>query len=108
MKTVWAGVLIGLSFACAAGAAPKPRMPVPIAPKTATLDPEDQAAILRDDALKGNYAYDWLSELTTRFGPRPAGGPNEKAAAEWAAVKLKALGFDDAHVETFPLQVWKR
>ncbi len=86
----------------------KPRMPVPVPQPAAGLSPEAQAAILRDDALKSNAAYDWVSELTTRFGGRPAGGPNEKAAAEWAVTKLKALGFDDARIETFPLQVWKR
>ena len=113
MKIAVAGLVMAMSFASVAGAQTvKPRMPVPVpqTPKAAApvLSPEDQAALLRDDALKSNAAYDWVSELTTRFGARPAGGPNEKAAAEWAVEKLKALGFDDAHIETFPLQVWKR
>ncbi len=123
MKKVFAGVCVLMGLAGVAQAqAVKPHMPVPktpvVAPAVAApavkpapapvMAVEDQAAILRDDALKSNAAYDWVAELTTRFGPRPAGGPNEKAAADWAVAKLKALGFDEAHIETFPLQVWKR
>jgi len=113
MKILVAGLALVVSVASAAGAQTvKPRMPVPVAPPARLVAsppaPEDQAAILRDDVLKANAAYDWLAELTTRFGARPAGGTNEKAAAEWAVAKLKAMGFDEAHVETFPLQVWKR
>ncbi len=112
MKIAVAGLALALSvvsgFAGAETVKPKMPVPVPQAPKVPALSPEDQAAILRDDALKSNAAYDWVAELTTRFGARSAGGPNEKAAADWAVVKLKALGFDDAHIETFPLQVWKR
>jgi hypothetical protein len=113
MKFGVAGLVLALSFVSVAAGAQtvKTRMPVPVpqTPKVAPApSPEDQAALLRDDALKSNAAYDWVAELTTRFGARSAGGPNEKAAAEWAVAKLKALGFDDAHIETFPLQVWKR
>jgi len=119
MKNGVVGLALALSFVSGVADAQtvKPRNPaagpgsVPQATKAVAapaLSPEDQAAILRDDALKSNAAYDWVAELTTRFGARSAGGPNEKAAAEWAVVKLKALGFDDAHIETFPLQVWKR
>ena len=93
----------------------KPVTAVPIAPAPApaaapapVMKPEDQAAILRDDALKANAAYDWVSELTTRFGARSAGGPNERAAADWAVARLTAMGFTNAHIETFPLQVWRR
>lgn len=67
------------------------------------------AAQLRDAALAGHdVAYSWVSELTTRFGPRPAGSANEQQAAEWAAGRLKALGFENVHIETFPLTAWVR
>ena len=56
-----------------------------LAPAAVAVPVEDQAAALRDDALKSNVAYDFLSELTTRFGPRPAGSEREKQAAEWSA-----------------------
>ena len=54
------------------------------------------AAQLRDAAIAGHdIAYSWVSELTTRFGPRPAGSANEQQAADWAAARLKALGFEN-------------
>jgi carboxypeptidase Q len=71
--------------------------------------PETVAAQLRDAAMAGHdIAYSWVSELTTRFGPRPAGSANEHEAAEWAAARLKALGFDNVHIETFAITAWVR
>ena len=49
-----------------------------------------------------------MSELTTRIGPRPAGSPAERAAAEWSAKKLKALGFENVRIEPFPMTAWVR
>jgi carboxypeptidase Q len=74
-----------------------------------TPPPETVAAQLRDAALAGHdIAYNWVSELTTRFGPRPAGSASEQQAAEWAAARLKALGFDNVHIESFPITAWVR
>jgi carboxypeptidase Q len=82
---------------------------IPARAAPAAAAPETVAAQLRDAALAGHdIAYGWLSELTTRFGPRPAGSPNEQAAAEWAVARLKALGFENAHLESFPLTAWVR
>jgi Zn-dependent M28 family amino/carboxypeptidase len=70
---------------------------------------EQIAAQLRDAALAGeDLAWEWVSELTTRFGPRPAGSDNERQAAEWAAARLKALGFANVHIESFPVTAWVR
>jgi carboxypeptidase Q len=71
---------------------------------------DEQVAVqLRDEALAGqDLAWDWVSELTTRFGPRPAGSDNEHRAAEWAAARFKALGFANVHIETFPITAWVR
>ncbi|HEY2274072.1 MAG TPA: M28 family peptidase [Steroidobacteraceae bacterium] len=70
---------------------------------------EQIAAQLRDEALAGqDLAWDWVSELTTRFGPRLAGSDSEHQAAEWAASRLKALGFANVHVESFPITAWVR
>jgi carboxypeptidase Q len=75
----------------------------------ATPAPEAVAAQLRDAAMAGHtIAYSWVSELTTRFGPRPAGSLSEQQAAEWAVARLKALGFENVHMETFPLTAWVR
>ena len=36
---------------------------------------------VRDQALKGNIALDYVTQITTRFGPRPAGSRAEQDAA---------------------------
>jgi carboxypeptidase Q len=91
------GLLLSLDCVFAVAAAEK------------TPAPETVAGQLRDAALAGHdVAYSWVSELTTRFGPRPAGSASEQQAAEWAAARLKALGFDNVHIETFPITGWVR
>jgi len=63
---------------------------------------------LRSAALKDNVALDYVTQLTTRFGARPAGSPSETAAAEWAAGYLRELGFSNVHIQAFPLVGWER
>jgi carboxypeptidase Q len=74
---------------------------------------QDEATIrtaeqLRDKAMTSNVALDYLTQLTTRFGPRPAGSHSEQAAAAWAADYLKGLGFRNVHIQEFPLVGWER
>lgn len=97
-----------LAIATAASAASppaKPRYPVASGHRPVVETAEN----LRDRAASGdNIALDFVRELTTRFGPRPAGSHNEQAAAAWAADRMKALGFSNVHVEEFPLTGWTR
>jgi carboxypeptidase Q len=74
---------------------------------------QDEATIrtaeqLRDKAMQSNVALDYVTQLTTRFGPRPAGSHSEQAAAAWAADYLKGLGFQNVHIQEFPLVGWER
>jgi Zn-dependent M28 family amino/carboxypeptidase len=70
---------------------------------------ESIASELRDKAMRGeSVAWDFASEITTRIGPRPAGSPAERAAAEWSAKKLKSLGFENVRIEPFPMTAWVR
>ena len=73
-----------------------------------TLPWAETAVQLRDRAMGGTIAYSLVEDITTRFGPRPAGSAAETAAAEWGAVKLKELGFTNVTIETFPLVPWTR
>jgi carboxypeptidase Q len=66
------------------------------------------AASLRDAALRDSVAWEIVSEVTTRFGPRPAGSAADRAAAEWSAAKMKSLGFANVQLEEFPLTAWVR
>jgi carboxypeptidase Q len=94
VTAVAAGALAGAAMAA-----------TPPAPRNS----EALAVQLRDSAIAGrDVAWSWVSELTTRFGPRPAGSANERQAADWAAARLKALGFENVHIETFPLVGWVR
>ncbi|HEX8470368.1 MAG TPA: peptidase M28 family protein, partial [Brevundimonas sp.] len=63
---------------------------------------------LRDKAMQSNVAMDYVTQLTTRFGPRPAGSHSEQAAAAWAADYMKELGFKNVHIQQFPLVGWER
>jgi Zn-dependent M28 family amino/carboxypeptidase len=95
-----------LSAACAV-VAPGLGVHAADVPQVGTFEPT--AIQLRDAAMRGNsIAWDFVSELTTRIGPRPAGSENEHAAAAWAAKKLKDYGFENVRVEEFPIVGWKR
>jgi hypothetical protein len=63
---------------------------------------------VRDAALNDTVALDYVTQLTTRFGPRPAGSASETAAAEWAAGYMRDLGFRNVHIQEFPLVGWER
>ena len=67
-----------------------------------------EAEQLRDRALRDNVAYELVSELTTRFGPRLAGSTSEQASARWGADTFRAMGFDNVSIEEFPLALWTR
>ena len=67
-----------------------------------------RAESLRDAALNQNIALDYVTQLTTRFGPRPAGSHSEQQAAAWAADYMRAQGFQNVRIEQFPLVGWER
>jgi hypothetical protein len=69
---------------------------------------EAQAIAVRDQAMRSNIALDYVTQITTRFGPRPAGSPAEQQAAAWAADYMRALGFQNVRIEDFPLVGWER
>jgi Zn-dependent M28 family amino/carboxypeptidase len=68
----------------------------------------DPARDLAAAALKDGWAYDFLGDLTSEIGPRPAASPAAIKAAEWARPRLLAAGFDDVHFESFPITAWSR
>jgi carboxypeptidase Q len=64
------------------------------------------AAQLRDSALRDTFAYEFLRELTTRFGARPAGSESANAATAWGADVLRSAGLKKVAIEHFPLKRW--
>ena len=98
MRTILAmatGLALGLSAAAQAAPAPDGL--------------KATAAALRDKALAGDsVAYPVVESLTTEVGPRLAGTIQAKRATDWAVAKLKALGFQDVHLEPFAITAWIR
>ena len=96
--------------ASAQTAPPKPSPEVwPAAPAQVSISPElrGQLQTIRDAALNSDYAWQQLVHLTENIGPRPAGSPQAKAAAEYVAGELRKLGIE---VRLEPAQVshWVR
>lgn len=87
------------AFLAAVGSGPA------LAQDAATVRTAEQ---IRDGALGDNRALEFVTELTTRFGPRPAGSSSEQAAAEWAAGWMRENGFRNVRIESFPLIGWER
>ncbi|MBV8909368.1 MAG: M28 family peptidase [Gammaproteobacteria bacterium] len=109
LLTACAGALAALAIARVASSAER-GAPGPATSGAATAhDPERTARQLRESAATSHdVAYEWVRDLTTRFGARPAGSESEQRAAEWAAARLKAFGFENVHTESFPLTAWVR
>lgn len=72
-------------------------------PATAEL-----ARRLRDEALTGTRAYEWVERLTTEVGPRLAGSEAEARGREWAVAALREAGFDNVRLEPFEIDGWER
>ena len=67
-----------------------------------------RAETIRDAALTRNIALDYVTQITTRFGPRPAGSKAEQDASAWAADYMRSHGFQNVRIEAFPLVGWER
>ncbi len=67
-----------------------------------------RAETIRDTALNRNIALDYVTQLTTRFGARPAGSKAEQDASAWAADYMRGHGFQNVRIEQFPLVGWER
>src|SRR5579872_1457167 len=66
------------------------------------------AEALRDKALSDPTAYDYVEALSTELGPRQVGTPGQARTMAWGLARLKALGFQNVHAESFTAQAWLR
>jgi len=71
-------------------------------------DLQATAIALRDKALADSTAWDVTESLSTEVGARPQGSPGMDRARDWGVAKLKTLGFENVHVETFETESWLR
>ena len=104
-------LILALSFLAAtplaAQALPTPT-PAPASPPLYLPQVPRDIAVLRNAALRDEYAWDIVEGLSTEVGQRLAGTQAEARAREWAVAKLRALGFSNVRVERFALPVWTR
>jgi carboxypeptidase Q len=66
-----------------------------------------QLQAVRDAALNSDYAWHQLAHLTENIGPRPAGSPQAKAAAEYVAAEMQKLGLE-VRLEPASVSHWVR
>jgi len=76
-------------------------------PDPVKVDPA--VAKARDDARDNDkVAWDIVADLTTEVGQRLAATEAEARARAWAVIRLKKLGFQNVHIETYKMPVWIR
>lgn len=54
---------------------------------------------IRDEGFNRSQVMEMVSWLADVYGPRMAGSPSHKQAADWAAKKMTDLGFSNVHTE---------
>jgi carboxypeptidase Q len=68
---------------------------------------ERTAVQLRDAGLRDTNGLAVVEDLVTRIGPRLGGSPEEARARDWAVQMLRAQGFGNVRIETFPVAMWQ-
>lgn len=68
---------------------------------TATPDPKDPIARIKDEGMNRSQVMNTLSYLSDVIGPRLTGSPNMKRANEWTRDQLTRWGLQNAHLEAW-------
>jgi len=97
---------IGLSLFCAAAVAD--RLHGATAAPALPAETRRVAESLRESAVAGSRAIDWVRGLVDTAGPRLSGSPGDKAAIAWGLATLKSLGFANVHAEKVMAPHWVR
>jgi hypothetical protein len=79
-----------------------------IAAPAAAQDLTSKAVQIREQALADPTAWNVVESLTTEVGPRPVGSASMERARDWGVAKLKSLGFENVHAESFTTSAWSR
>ena len=67
------------------------------------------AARLAGSVLVGGRAFDYVKELTDKFGGRLSGSSAYERSAEWAAQQFRAMGISEVKLEPFDIDNgWER
>jgi hypothetical protein len=75
----------------------------PVAPPIAATRPADDPVLarIREEGLQRSQVLETATILSDVFGPRLAGSPAYRAAAEWTRARLASYGLADARLEAW-------
>jgi len=76
-----------------------------------SADPDSVVLLqaIKVQALQHSMAFSYVKELSDTLGPRLTGSVQAKAACEWAVQKMKRIGLQDVHQESWRLgRSWQR
>lgn len=100
------------SVALTAGAVVAPLLagltPAPLRAQTLADDYRDVAGRLIDAATNNHFAYERLTELVDRFGPRVSGSAALERAIDWMLVEMEADGLDNPRGDPVLVPHWVR
>jgi hypothetical protein len=77
-------------------------------PESGPRSLEEQVADLQEQAFRDDTAWRLLASLTKDIGPRMAGSEADARAVEWAASRMRELGFDRVWLEQVDFPLWLR
>ena len=94
--------LLGLGLAGAEGGSPKPPSPA----EDGTLP---ALTAIAGTGMMDSYPYTALQELSDEIGGRVTGSAEAARAVEWGVARMKGLGLENVHAESWPLsRGWTR
>jgi Zn-dependent M28 family amino/carboxypeptidase len=99
MKNISLSIIAGLALVASANGH---------AQSLLTSDEIATADTLANSAAGSHHAYDIVTDLTTKIGPRLAGTEADKRAVQWAKEMLEDSGFDRVTLESIEFPVWER
>ena len=103
-----AALVLGSLLACGGGQPDAGDGAVVTAWEALDTDLVAQAEALREQALAGDGAYDFVRDLTTEVGPRFAGTEGDRRGVAWAAERLRQMGLENVRTEPVMVPRWIR
>ncbi len=67
----------------------------------------NKAALVKiaGEGLIESHAFQYLTQLSDEVGARVTGSPQAQKAVEWGLTKMRAIGLENVHAESF--QIWR-
>jgi len=82
--------------------------PVPVCAQSLADDYRDDANRLIDAATSSDFAFERLTELVDRFGPRVSGSVALERAHDWILAEMEADGLENVRADSMLVPHWVR